>query len=74
MYEEAATPDYSFSTKIRVPKNTYPVHTEHTLQFRVHVQWVPKTSSALHAQDWPSMHTYMYTHNIKVVVAQKLLV
>ena len=43
MYEGAVTPDYSFSTKIRVPKNTYPVHTEHTLQFRVlHVQWVPR--------------------------------
>ena len=43
MYEGAVTPDYSLSTKIRVPKNTYPVRTEHTLQFRVlHVQWVPR--------------------------------
>ena len=53
----------------RVLKNTYPVHTEHALQFRVlRVQRVSRlVAGILHCT---ALSAYM--HNIKAVVAQEL--
>ena len=58
--------------KTRVPKNTYPVRTEHARQFRVlHMQLVPRLVAViLHCTARASLP---YMHNTEAVAAQELV-
>ena len=58
----------------RIPKNTYPVLTEHARQFRVlHVQRVPRLHVVAVILQCTARTSLPYMHNTEAVAAQELV-